>query len=86
MSGSVSFNKVVPLILVVLVAACSSYRPSGDHEIAAKTGIRTMRTWDWTPVESSMKAAQKECETEGKKYVHLSHNDRDMGTVQYRCD
>lgn len=69
--------------------SCSSYRPSGDHEIAAKTGVRTMRTYGWTGtggVNSSIDAASKECNSEGKKYVHVSHNDRDMGTVNYKCE
>lgn len=79
----------------VALAACATYRPSGDEAIEALTGARTMNSTDCVDASDCIRAAlagaKADCERGRMGFQYVSHLARNtylngrLGSVTYRC-
>ena len=83
------------LVGAMTFVACATYRPSGDSEIEALTGVRTMNSTDCVApadcIKAAFAAAKKDCDQSGKGFELVTHGARNtylngrLGSVTYRC-
>lgn len=77
------------LVVLVVFAGCGTFRVRRDAETEALTGVRTMRSTSCAAtadcIANAVKAANRDCESDGKYYEFVSHSSNGFSDVSYRC-
>lgn len=84
-------NAGVLLVAVGTFSSCFTLRPLEDRRTEELTGYRTMNSTacfllQADCIEAAIKAAERECQAEGKLYQYGSHSYTQYGSAKYRCE